>query len=146
MVQAVAEQSRIELSPDDVTRAYGTIHARGGAQGGNGGFAEVSGRHHLEFQAAVDLRAPRGDTGSLLLDPDFIDVALVGFDSAVGLAATMVGVGVAVAPPNSPLRVPMTKPSPSSATAASAGKTSQAFELFFAPPVGGAACPRNWGA
>ncbi|MFO1191784.1 MAG: YDG domain-containing protein [Rhodoferax sp.] len=72
---------RIIVWADDVTRAYGTIHARGGAQGGNGGFAEVSGRHHLEFQAAVDLRAPRGDTGSLLLDPDFIDVALVGFDS-----------------------------------------------------------------
>ncbi len=54
---------------DDITRAYGLISARGGAQGGNGGFVEVSGTNQLDFNARVNLDAPRGAAGTLLLDP-----------------------------------------------------------------------------
>src|SRR5262249_34074645 len=32
-------------------------------------FAEVSGKQHLDFTGLVDLRAPMGKTGTLLLDP-----------------------------------------------------------------------------
>lgn len=63
---------KIIVWADDTTRAYGQISARGGADGGNGGFAEVSGHRYLDFQAAADLRAPNGENGSLLLDPNSI--------------------------------------------------------------------------
>ena len=59
---------------DDITRFYGTITARGGAEGGNGGFAEVSGKGSLNYAGFVDLRAPKGATGKLLLDPRFIEI------------------------------------------------------------------------
>lgn len=54
---------------DELTRAYGTISAKGGVQGGDGGFVEVSGKQRLNFDATVDLTAPKGKAGSLLLDP-----------------------------------------------------------------------------
>ncbi|HLF38970.1 MAG TPA: autotransporter-associated beta strand repeat-containing protein, partial [Burkholderiales bacterium] len=60
---------------DDTTRFGGTISARGGAQGGDGGFVEVSGKNTLVFKGAVDTRAPRGRTGMLLLDPANITIS-----------------------------------------------------------------------
>ncbi|WP_241687844.1 filamentous hemagglutinin N-terminal domain-containing protein [Janthinobacterium sp. 17J80-10] len=54
---------------DELTRAYGTISAKGGVQGGDGGFVEVSGKQRLNFDATVDISAPKGKAGSLLLDP-----------------------------------------------------------------------------
>src|SRR6185436_5174898 len=39
---------------------------------GDGGFTEVSGKRSLEFFGKADLRAPHGNTGTLLLDPDDI--------------------------------------------------------------------------
>jgi len=66
---------------DDVTRYHGTISARGGAQGGNGGFAEVSGKESLVFNGTADLRAPQGTTGTLLLDPKNIRITAAGASS-----------------------------------------------------------------
>ncbi len=54
---------------DDLTRAYGSVSARGGPDGGNGGFVEISGRNGLRFGARVDVAAPAGELGTLLLDP-----------------------------------------------------------------------------
>ena len=54
---------------DDTTRYYGNISARGGVQRGNGGFTEVSGKKNLVFGGYVNLRAPNGRAGTLLLDP-----------------------------------------------------------------------------
>src|SRR6185503_7712435 len=45
---------------DQTTRFYGTGSVRGGAEGGNGGFAEVSGKGHLDYRGVVDRRAPNG--------------------------------------------------------------------------------------
>ncbi len=53
---------------DEVTRFAGSIVARGGADGGNGGFAEVSGAS-LSQQGKYDLGAPLGSSGTLLFDP-----------------------------------------------------------------------------
>jgi filamentous hemagglutinin family protein len=46
----------------------GAISAKGGAQSGNGGSVEVSGGY-LDFRGKVDVTAPKGSMGSLLLDP-----------------------------------------------------------------------------
>ena len=59
---------------DDTTLFYGFITARGGAQGGNGGFVEVSGKKHLAFDGRVDVGAPAGSSGTILLDPDNITI------------------------------------------------------------------------
>lgn len=66
---------------DDTTRAYGHIEARGGANGGNGGFVEVSGKRYLDYQALTDTRAPQGTAGTLLLDPEEITVYPSGSDT-----------------------------------------------------------------
>ncbi len=60
---------------DDATQMYGAISARGGADGGNGGFVEASGRSWLDFQGRADLRAPNGSAGTLLLDPTDITIS-----------------------------------------------------------------------
>ncbi|HMX15999.1 MAG TPA: autotransporter-associated beta strand repeat-containing protein, partial [Rhodocyclaceae bacterium] len=52
----------------------GRIAARGGTRGGAGGSAEVSGKGFLDYRGTADLRAPKGRTGTLLLDPDSIDI------------------------------------------------------------------------
>jgi len=60
---------------DQQTNYQGTISARGGTTGGNGGSAEVSSHGLLNFNGLVDLRAPHGVTGSLLLDPENVTIA-----------------------------------------------------------------------
>jgi filamentous hemagglutinin family protein len=59
---------------DGATRFAGALSARGGAAGGDGGFVEVSGKGTLAFAGAVDLAAPAGKGGRLLLDPETIVV------------------------------------------------------------------------
>ncbi len=63
---------------DKNTTFGGTILAQGGALGGNGGRIEVSGHENLGFFGQVNALAPRGITGSLLLDPMSITVATGG--------------------------------------------------------------------
>ena len=63
---------RIILWSDDASEFYGSISARGGANGGNGGFAEISGKKLLTAEGSVDLSAPKGDVGTVLLDPENI--------------------------------------------------------------------------
>ncbi|XFA72719.1 filamentous hemagglutinin N-terminal domain-containing protein [Thermosynechococcaceae cyanobacterium Okahandja] len=54
---------------DNSTVFHGTITARGGALGGDGGFVETSGRELLEASGTVDASAPLGRPGIWLLDP-----------------------------------------------------------------------------
>ena len=68
---------RVVVWSEERTSYEGSISATGGAQGGDGGLAEVSGKQQLGFDGTVDLSADNGETGTLLLDPDniVIDVA-----------------------------------------------------------------------
>ncbi|TVS10942.1 MAG: filamentous hemagglutinin N-terminal domain-containing protein, partial [Gammaproteobacteria bacterium] len=66
---------------DNTTRFHGEISARGGPEGGDGGFVEVSGKKHLVYRGTTDTRAPQGEMGTLLLDPDNITVETGAVDS-----------------------------------------------------------------
>jgi len=60
---------KVTMWSKDQTVFAGSISARGGVQGGDGGFAEVSSQKNIGLTGSVDLRAPQGQTGTLLLDP-----------------------------------------------------------------------------
>jgi filamentous hemagglutinin family protein len=60
---------KVVVWSDQATRFAGTITARGGAAGGNGGDAEVSGKATLAYTGFTDLSAAKGAFGTLLLDP-----------------------------------------------------------------------------
>ncbi|MEP7283340.1 MAG: filamentous hemagglutinin N-terminal domain-containing protein, partial [Rubrivivax sp.] len=77
---------RIIVWSDGHTAYGGQLRATGGPDGGNGGFAEVSGKQSLAYQGGADLRAAHGRTGTLLLDPDFI---VVGADADLNGDATL---------------------------------------------------------
>lgn len=72
----------IILWADATTDFKGTISARGGAQGGNGGFVEVSGKQ-LALGGTIDLSAAAGMGGQVLFDP-------VDFAIDAGAATTIV--------------------------------------------------------
>ena len=79
---------------DEATSALGAISAMGGANGGDGGFVEVSGKQHLQFAAKVDTSAPLGKTGTLLLDPTDITIVSGSSVPAGGFAGgTYTGIG-----------------------------------------------------
>jgi len=59
----------ITMWSKDQTAFAGSLSARGGAQGGDGGFAEISSHKNIGLSGTVDLRAAHGQTGLLLLDP-----------------------------------------------------------------------------
>lgn len=76
------------LWAEEATRFDGTITAQGGVAAGDGGFVEVSGRETLAFNGLVDVRAPNGELGTLLLDPTNIVIALTA-PSSPGVDASL---------------------------------------------------------
>ncbi|HJQ79843.1 MAG TPA: hypothetical protein VJ828_07800, partial [Lacipirellulaceae bacterium] len=82
---------KVVVWADEVTRFYGTISARGGSEGGDGGFAEVSGRDTLIYRGTADLRSEAGQTGTLLLDPTTLTIAGGTGDGAADGNATFEG-------------------------------------------------------
>lgn len=71
---------RVIVWADDTTQFLGTITARGGSTGGDGGFAEISGKQKLTVDGLADLRAPKGQTGNLQIDPATLTIAKSGGD------------------------------------------------------------------
>jgi filamentous hemagglutinin family protein len=65
---AAGNGGRVVVLASSATTMAGSISARGGNSSGNGGFVEISGAM-LSVAGQVDLSAPFGITGTILLDP-----------------------------------------------------------------------------
>ncbi|HEY6509723.1 MAG TPA: filamentous hemagglutinin N-terminal domain-containing protein, partial [Vicinamibacterales bacterium] len=111
---ANGDGGKVIVWADDITRYYGTISARGGAQAGDGGFVEVSGSRYLDFNGSVNTSAPRGNYGTLLLDPTNIEVVTGGtatlaqvdeFADADQVSTTCVNLGGAACSKIDPLTI-----------------------------------------
>src|SRR6185436_2867857 len=63
----LGDGGKVIVWSDEATRVHGSISARGGAQGGKGGFVETSSRGYLEATRAPDVSGSAG--GIWLLDP-----------------------------------------------------------------------------
>jgi filamentous hemagglutinin family protein len=72
---------------DQQTVFDGSISLRGGPDGGNGGWAEVSSGDLLGFAGNVDAGAPMGSVGTLLLDPHTITIVSGGGASLSDVAS-----------------------------------------------------------
>lgn len=73
----------VVLWSDDTTLFAGDISAKGGAEGGNGGLVEVSGKKKIVPTGGIDTTAPKGKKGQVLFDPT--NIAIVDFDIASNL-------------------------------------------------------------
>jgi filamentous hemagglutinin family protein len=62
---------------ETASRIYGTLSAKGGPQGGNGGLIETSGHALDTTGATIDASAPKGQGGRWLLDPFEVDIVSV---------------------------------------------------------------------
>jgi filamentous hemagglutinin family protein len=65
---------RVIAWSDGDTAFYGKISARGGGNGGDGGFVETSGKRSLQAFGRVDVSAPKGKGGNWLLDPYTLNI------------------------------------------------------------------------
>lgn len=68
----------VELWGTNSLAVAGNVTARGGSQGGDGGSLDLSTAGALSVTGSIDLQAPEGIAGSLLLDPASITVAAAG--------------------------------------------------------------------
>ncbi|MDX1920787.1 MAG: filamentous hemagglutinin N-terminal domain-containing protein, partial [Candidatus Caenarcaniphilales bacterium] len=73
---SLGDGGKVIVWADDSTHFYGSLSAKGGSEGGNGGFAEISGKNSLIAKGEVDLSAPKGEFGTLLYDP--LNIQIVG--------------------------------------------------------------------
>ncbi len=75
---ASGDGGTVAVWSDATTSFAGQISAIGGASGGNGGYVEVSANPasgDLSYTGLADLTAPKGATGTLLLDPYDITIS-----------------------------------------------------------------------
>ncbi|OUR63615.1 hypothetical protein A9Q79_09755 [Methylophaga sp. 42_25_T18] len=68
---------------DEATRMYGQIFARGGAEGGDGGFIETSGGYLDLGEYVPDATSPLGLGGEWLIDPFNLTIQAAGPDTNV---------------------------------------------------------------
>ncbi len=74
---------RVIVYADHTANILGRLSARGGPEGGDGGFVETSGRINLSVRHAPDTRAPAGNAGTWLIDPTDITIVSGGADNNV---------------------------------------------------------------
>ena len=94
----------VTLLSSGTTRMNGAISAKGGPSGGDGGFVEVSGRSLSSVTGKITVSAPSGRAGSILLDPDFLNIVDASFgtgtwDTTVKNTGTVLA-GAASIPPD----------------------------------------------
>ena len=77
---------QVVLWSDQSMTFMGSISAKGGALGGNGGTAEVSGLTSFGYAGQVSLSASNGLNGTLLLDPQ--NITIVSGSTSTGVNAT----------------------------------------------------------
>lgn len=70
----VGNGGNIFVWSDEITAFYGELSVQAGAQGGNGGFVEVSSAGRLGYDGRANLDAPQGQAGTLYLDPTNITI------------------------------------------------------------------------
>ncbi|MFN0184908.1 MAG: beta strand repeat-containing protein, partial [Aquabacterium sp.] len=68
----------VVLWADDRTQFHGAIRSTGGANGGNGGKVETSGKRVLRAFGEVNVGAPMGQGGQWLLDPNDLTISAAG--------------------------------------------------------------------
>jgi filamentous hemagglutinin family protein len=108
--QTQGNGGRVIIWADGTTRFSGSIRAQGGAQSGDGGFVEVSGKRYLLFKGQVDTTATHGIGGLLLLDPADIVIANGSGDGAADGTTTFRGapsntVGTVTGPDTGPTTI-----------------------------------------
>ena len=85
---------KVAIWSNKYTQFLGDVSATGGANSGNGGFVETSGKQALAFSGRVDTRATRGTAGTLLLDPtDMMVIAAPSTQTATLLPAVLPTLG-----------------------------------------------------
>ena len=84
------DAGRTIIWSDHTTDFYGNVFARGGNEGGNGGFLETSGKKFLDAKGYADLTSIDGyKKGTYLLDP--ADITIYGNTSSVFNSPDLVG-------------------------------------------------------
>ncbi len=83
----------VVLWADGATRFAGSVSARGGQHGGDGGNVEVSGKDTLQFRGHAELGAAAGRLGNLLLDPSTLVIGGGTSDGASDGQSTFAGAG-----------------------------------------------------
>lgn len=66
---------KVVLWGDDAAIFYGNISAKGGVKGGDGGFVDLSSPAFVVPEGKVDTLAPKGKTGTFLIDPTDIIIS-----------------------------------------------------------------------
>ncbi|MDE2576272.1 MAG: filamentous hemagglutinin N-terminal domain-containing protein [Rhodospirillales bacterium] len=89
MITADATQKgqggRVTVLSGEMTDVAGTVSARGGPLGGNGGFVELSGELGFALSGVVDVSAVAGTDGTILIDPQ--DLTIIAGGANPGLLA-----------------------------------------------------------
>jgi filamentous hemagglutinin family protein len=75
---------KIILWSDEYTGFYGELFARGGVEGGNGGFIETSSKDNLQAYGFANASAISGSAGKWLLDPRNVTVQTGGTGTLTG--------------------------------------------------------------
>jgi hypothetical protein len=111
------------------TSFAGSILARAGALGGNGGFIETSGRLTLQATGLVDAAAPRGAAGQWLLDPNNITIQSTGSDTNVTASPNFTSTDDNAIVTTSSIQAALNAGTSVTVTTASAGSNTQAGDI-----------------
>ena len=75
---ASGDGGKVVVFAEGFANVRGHLSARGGPDGGNGGFVETSGRESFEILNTPDTTAPTGEGGHWLIDPNDIEIVAGG--------------------------------------------------------------------